>query len=487
MKKNITFCLNLLLLFFSSISSIIFILGVVSLVYEEFLGFTGYEQVLFHFFMLFGSDIKITCLLIISFLIVLLALIIMLFVIKKPQVWSKKHYPRIHELCVSHRYLTSFITSAFCLLSGLFFLDGYNLSLFTDIYYHSLKGNTYETHFIDANNVDFKTKNTKNVIVILAESMEQSFSDKTIFKENLLFPLTESKGKSVLGYQNVNGTEWTFASELSLLCGIPFKYSEYYWKDVKNGKVFPKTLCLPQILKKFNYNTYYLQGSSSDFVYTDLLLKQHSLDNYEDISNAGTSGNMYTDKLIGYILPDSEIFSKFKIKIRQLSEQDRPFFAIMVTMNTHFPKGYTEITCSKKYNDMRDAVKCSSQQLSDFVKWVQEQNFNYDTSLVILGDHLMMPSNIQNMINKVPHRKTINYIWSKNVKSNIRKDFSQFDWMPTLLELSGITWNSHRLGLGTSLLSDDKTLAQIYKEDLNKKLLYKSDLYNTFFESYDKK
>ena len=67
---------------------------------------------------------------------------------------------------------------------------------------------------------------------------------------------------------------------------------------------------------------------------------------------------------------------------------------------------------------------------------------------------------------------------SKKV-NNKNRLVSSFDVFPTTLALLGATWEGDRLGLGTNLFSDSKTIFEEYGYDyVNNELKKKSIFYN---------
>ena len=63
----------------------------------------------------------------------------------------------------------------------------------------------------------------------------------------------------------------------------------------------------------------------------------------------------------------------------------------------------------------------------------------------------------------------------------MKRDFSGLDILPTLLKSLGADWQGNRLGLGTVLFSEQKTLLEIYgHEGLNRQLSAPSERYNAF-------
>lgn len=66
--------------------------------------------------------------------------------------------------------------------------------------------------------------------------------------------------------------------------------------------------------------------------------------------------------------------------------------------------------------------------------------------------------------------------------------FGTFDMFPTTLAAMGVTIEGDRLGLGTNLFSDKKTLTEIHSfAFLNKELQKKSTFYNEEFLHMGKK
>ncbi len=181
-------------------------------------------------------------------------------------------------------------------------------------------------------------------------------------------------------------------------------------------------------------------------------------------------------------IKDRAFFEIFKSKITKIANSNKNFFISGTTLDTHFPLGYHDDKCTQKYGDMRDVVKCTSFQVAEFIDWFKKQSFYDDTILIVTGDHLMMPSNIEYLLQQVPTRKTYNIVIGKNIKEQIiYKPFNQFDWAPTILELAGVKWQNHSFGLGTSLLSSEPTLVEKYgAKILEQELAKNSKVYESF-------
>ena len=77
----------------------------------------------------------------------------------------------------------------------------------------------------------------------------------------------------------------------------------------------------------------------------------------------------------------------------QLSQGDEPFNLTMLTVDTHFEDGYVCEQCPTEYDTQySNVMACSSRQVGEFLKWIQQQDFYENTTIVISGDHPTMDS-----------------------------------------------------------------------------------------------
>ena len=65
----------------------------------------------------------------------------------------------------------------------------------------------------------------------------------------------------------------------------------------------------------------------------------------------------------------------------------------MLTVDTHFEDGYVCEQCPTEYDTQySNVMACSSRQVGEFLKWIQQQDFYENTTIVISGDHPTMDS-----------------------------------------------------------------------------------------------
>lgn len=447
-----------------------------------FYGNFTFRQFLFHAMAIWTMNLSWTSVL--SAVVPLLLIAVScLFVLKKPLRWLS-FYVSAERLSFLHKHpnLLSYTTSLITAIVGILiftYTSNYTLpQIYQQFKFLSsvlLRQGKYDTFFeeqyTDPTHLDFSVDKPRNLIVIFAESLE-----KTYFSQNLLPYLQKQSATSIIGYTDHDETNWTQSGLTAVLCGIT---SKLYMPP---RSLSANLVCIPSVLSRFGYQTYYLQGTPLSFALAGDFLSEHGMQILEDIDSTRAEGvdTIYALHFINEVQSDSVLFSHFKNKIKALAADTRPFLAVTMTMNTHPHHGHVEKDCPRKYGDMRDAILCTDRQLNDFIEWFKAQDFAADTTLVIFGDHLMMYGDMQPHLNAVSNRETLNLVFSPDIpQGNIYKPFYQFDWAPTLLELAGFKWQNHQYGLGVSLISSTKTLREKYGQKGADRLLYNSQFYET--------
>ena len=135
-----------------------------------------------------------------------------------------------------------------------------------------------------------------------------------------------------------------------------------------------------------------------------------------------------------------------------------------------------------KFNDLRDPIEYVDTEIALFVNEFKIIN-DSNTSLMILGDHNFMGKT--KILDTTVQRTIFNAIYSnKNTCSDnkIQENVSALDIAPTILDLCGAQWSRKQFGLGFSLYSKEKSLAEkMGEQELNKNLNQKSKFYDRFF------
>jgi phosphoglycerol transferase len=123
---------------------------------------------------------------------------------------------------------------------------------------------------------------------------------------------------------------------------------------------------------------------------------------------------------------------------------------------------------------------------ADFVQWARQQLFYVDTTIVIIGDHFLMASELQGTVPPYEKRDIYNVFINAAPPpmDNLAacRTYAAFDIAPTLLESIGANLPAARFALGRSLFRSESTLAeQLGMVELNEELAARSPFYQQFF------
>lgn len=374
-----------------------------------------------------------------------------------------------------------------------------------------------ESHFIEQNYVDPRTtkitfpEQKRNLIYIYLESMESTFASKgdgggldfncileltTLAEENTNFSDSDKLGG---GYPAYGGT-WTMAGIFSQTSGIPIKNSEQT-DDVnatlaEQSSFSSQARNLEDILADEGYNQCFMIGSDATFGGRRAYFESHGKGQTEicDYNTAKENGQIPEDYYVWWGYEDQKLFANAQEKLTELSSKDEPFNFTMLTVDTHFEDGYVCEQCQNEFGDNQYAnvMACSSRQVDAFVKWIQQQPFYENTTIVISGDHLTMDSDFCNDVSEDYERSVYNVFINlpegldTSFEKTHSREFATLDMFPTTLAAMGVTIEGDRLALGVNLFSDEQTLTEQYgRKGLDKELMKKSKFYDMLINDVD--
>lgn len=331
----------------------------------------------------------------------------------------------------------------------------------------------------------------RNLIYIFLESMETTYYSKEdgglaekdlipeiskLAKENLNFSSTHQLG----GAYTLYGTTWTVGAMSAQTAGVPLKMSIDENALSEYSVFLSGAHSIGEILGDNGYHNFLLLGSDAVFGGRKNLFEQHG--NYEiwDFESAILENKVSEKIWWGYT--DNLLFEYAKEKILDLSKQEEPFNFTMLTADTHFPNGYQCSDCPNKWDEQyKNVISCSSKRVGELIKWIKEQDFYDNTTIVISGDHLTMQSNFFELKEGQDYeKKVINIIINPAIEAtNTSRIYSTFDLYPTTLAALGAKFEGNKLALGTNLFSDELTLIEKYGlEYVNNELRKTSKFYN---------
>lgn len=351
-----------------------------------------------------------------------------------------------------------------------------------------------EDEYVDPTDVEVVFPEQKrNLIYIFLESMETTYSDVDdggAFDENVIPELTEiaqtnedfsGADPKLNGGYSLAGTTWTMGAMFAQISGLPLNISISANDMDTQDSFFPGVTTLGDILSDAGYTQTLLIGSEAQFGGRKLYFQEHGNYEMEDYSYAIENGLIPSDYKVWWGYEDQKLFEFAKEKLLQLSQGDEPFNLTMLTVDTHFEDGYVCEQCPTEYDTQySNVMACSSRQVGEFLKWIQQQDFYENTTIVISGDHPTMDSDYCAEIDQegnYDRRVFTAYInAAAYAQDQQERTYSTFDNFPTTLAALGVQIDGDRLGLGTNLFSGTKTLLEEFgNSKVNAELKKKSE------------
>lgn len=365
--------------------------------------------------------------------------------------------------------------------------------------------NFIEDNYVDPQSVNLTFPEKKrNLIYIYLESMETTYADKQNgggFEKNVIPELTElaqenecfagDSGELNGGYA-MPGATWTIAGLFAQTSGLPLKIGIEDNSMDSQDSFFSGVTALGDILESEGYKQVFMIGSEADFGGRTVYFKGHGNYDIEDYNYAVENGLIPRGYRVWWGYEDKYLFQNAKDELQKLAESGEPFNLTLLTVDTHFEDGYICDLCEDTGEDQYSTVmECSSRQVSDFVRWIQEQDFYQDTTIVLSGDHLTMDSDFCNDVSEDYSRKVYTtYINAAVESTGERRTYTTFDNFPTTLAAMGVQIEGNRLGLGTNLFSDKETLVEnvgqvTMSEELAKKSVFMEELAQLDLDQYN--
>lgn len=353
---------------------------------------------------------------------------------------------------------------------------------------------TYST-FIDDNYVDpaevtlnFPEKK-RNLIYIFLESMETTYADKEnggAFKKNVIPELTElaqenedfsGESMELNGGYAMPGTGWTMGAMFAQTSGLPLNISIDENSMDTQDSFFPNIITLGDVLESVGYSQTLVLGSNATFGGRRLYFSEHGNYDFIDYNYALEKEMIPNDYQVWWGYEDQKLFEFAKGKILELALEEEVFNVTLLTVDTHFEDGYVCQLCQDLFrNDQyANVMACSSQQVKEFIEWVQQQDFYENTTIVLIGDHPTMDSDFCKGVDSNYTRRVYTAYINPLAEVEISKErnYTTFDVFPTTLAALGVEIEGERLGLGTNLFSSTQTLTERFGVDIEKREIKK--------------
>ena len=318
----------------------------------------------------------------------------------------------------------------------------------------------------------------RNVVYIFLESMEVTYADELAggaFPHNVIPELTRlalanecfnGNTRQLNGCISYSGSTWTMGAMFAQSTGLPLKGTSVGNESAARYDTFFEGLTgLGDILKDQGYRQVLLIGSTAAFGGREAFYNTHGQFEIRDYDYAAQAGLIPEGHRVFWGYEDLYLFDIAKQTLVELAASGQPFNLTLLTVDTHFEDGYVCELCGSDYADDQysNVMACSSRQVSEFVTWLQQQDFYENTVIVICGDHPTMDKDYCQDVPEEYLRKTYTCIINAAVEPvdpGLVREYSTMDMFPTTLAAMGVQIEGERLGLGTNLFSDMPTLTE---------------------------
>ncbi len=357
----------------------------------------------------------------------------------------------------------------------------------------------YEEYYVDPHSVAITAEGkTRNLIYIYIESMETTYASTEeggfqegvnyipnltrLAKENVSFSNTDH---ALGGFYSNYGATWTMGALFTTSSGVPFNMPV---KDTElaNVETYASGLVtIGDLLEERGYLSEFLCGSDASFASRAKFFRDHGGYEIFDYYTAVEKGYVPEDYYHWWGIEDFHLFRIAKDELTRLSQGNQPFNFALLTVDPHPPGGYICSQCGDEYDvPTANVVACTDRQVGEFVDWCKQQPFYEDTVIVITGDHPRMDMPLVDGVDWAS-RTVYDCIINADVDGPIAETgrFSTtLDMFPTVLSALGFDIEGDRLGLGTNLFSNQRTLAEELGIDrLQQELQQNSEFYVATF------
>ncbi len=366
----------------------------------------------------------------------------------------------------------------------------HSIHVFEYIKYSNTTSNFIEENYVDPKTSTVSFNNKQNLIIIFVESLENTLFTKDhggMWQYEVIPELYKLQNNTDAisfepskGLKMIHGSACTSASVVSNNTGLPFKVLPS--PNAYKSNFMAGSYSLGDLLEHNGYHNEVISSANTTFGNLNQFYKKHG--NYEivDIDTLANYGLTIAKEDKGnWGFNDNYLFAIAKERLYQISQKNKPFNLQLLTVDTHFFDGFVSDYSEKKFSKQyENAYATESRLVNDFINWIKEQPFYENTTIVIVGDHLVMQSNFIND-KMFENRSVYCCIINSQNKNQISEDrvFTSLDMYPTIVSAIGGQIQGESLGLGVNLFSNKKTLAEEYGLDyLDKELQKKSEFYN---------
>ncbi len=311
--------------------------------------------------------------------------------------------------------------------------------------------------------VDAVPAKPRNLITVYLESTENTFSDETLFGENLLANLdAATSGWASYDLHQFPTGGWTMAGIVGTECGIPLKSKlltvgvnpNDFGEQVEH--YLPGATCLGDVLAGHGYTNAFVGGAHTRFGGKDTLLSDHGYSSIQGLADWEAAGEQRSD-ISAWGLSDARMFQHAQDTLAGLRAAGTPFNLTILTLDTHDPGAVYPSCTGTDEARLATALKCSGRAVAGFLDYLKRNGYLDDTVVILMGDHVKNTGDsdqLRAQLESVPERTIYFRAWSPDGIRFTRQGADQLSMLPTTLELLGMKVPAGRAALGVSFVGD---------------------------------
>ena len=411
------------------------------------------------------------------------SLFISFVLFSKSKIFEKKQTLTIIQIIKKYSLTIALV---FFVLS--FILCSNRLQLVDYIKTYTESSTLYEEEYIDPKqaNISFPEKK-RNLIYIFLESVETSdySTEQGGAFEDCYIPELYELANDNFTFNNNKGfytppfTGWTISALVGQSSGIPLNIPIDGNEFVTNNKFLPGAYTIGDVLKKEGYRNILFMGQDAIFGGCRFFYEKHGNYEIKDYNYAVENGLVDPEDYVWWGYEDYQLYEFAKQELTELENSDEPFNFTMFTIDTHNNDGWICKYCEDKYTDqLANVYACASRQAYEFVEWCKKQDFYENTTIVIAGDHCSMDAHFDELLHNFDRKVYFTIINpAEGLTETSNREICTFDLYPTTLASLGAKIEGNKLGLGTNLFSDEKTLCEKYGIDTFYNKIKKNSIY----------
>lgn len=338
------------------------------------------------------------------------------------------------------------------------------------------QADTIATRYVDPAAQRFEQSGSPpDLLIVFIESLDERYAEPSRPQGAALAELADwrSHGRRFGEMRTLGGSSWTVGGLFSALCGVPLQPVGLMSRHALeySTRFFDGGACLTDVLARQGWELSFYGGASLKFAGKGLFMARHHVGRRFGREQWQQQGVPVPAE--GWGLLDAALTEQAWADMQRPREGNKPRASLLLTVNTHGPSGTADPGCGQSEDgelstdeQMARALACTDHVVAKLARRFAAQADGRRKLVWIMGDHVgPTPLLFDGTDEQWRQRGLFHALARFDGQGRAEplpparpRSFSHLDVLPTLAEALGLRWQpqSHRLGLGVSLLADEQ-------------------------------